>query len=64
MKESGMNYEEVINLPYSIYLGLYRQFYIINLESTQEGREALLAGQRMYSTKADINKIRNTKFYS
>ena len=59
-----MNYNEVINLPYSIYLGLYRQFYIINLESTEEGREALMAGERMYSTKADVGKIRGTKFYN
>lgn len=64
MKESNMNYEEVINLPYAIYLGLYRQFYIINLESSEEGREALMAGKRMYSTEADVSKIRGTKFYN
>ncbi|MGF7184967.1 hypothetical protein GGQ84_001052 [Desulfitispora alkaliphila] len=53
-----MSYFEIMQLPYSVYLGLYRQFYIINLESTEEGREALERGRMLNETKPDLNKIR------
>ena len=59
-----MSYQEVMDLPFAVYLGLYRQFYILNLESTPEGREALASGRLLKETKPDLNKIRKTSFYT
>lgn len=56
---SGLNFNEVLDLPYSIYLLYRKESWIDSWKSTEEGREFLKTLWRLQQTKADIKKIRD-----
>lgn len=67
MKESNMGYNEVINLPYAVFLSLLKQFYILRLEETEEGREILREANVLNKSdnfsEPDWSRLRGLKGY-
>lgn len=61
IKESGMGYKEVMELPYQIFLSLLKQFRVLDLESTEEGREYLEQCRVLRTKEADLTAFRNLK---
>lgn len=57
-KYTGMNFNEVLDLPYSLYLLYRKESWVDSWNRTEEGREFLKSLWRLQQTKADINKIR------
>ncbi|WP_404988168.1 hypothetical protein [Clostridium culturomicium] len=57
-KYSGLNFNEVLDLPYSLYLLYRKESWIDSWNRTDEGREFLKTLWRLQQTKADIKKIR------
>jgi len=57
-KYSGLNFNEVLNLPYSMYLLLKKDSWVDSCGKTEEGRGFLKTLWRLQQTKADTNKIR------
>ncbi|MDB1935274.1 hypothetical protein PMY12_18530 [Clostridium tertium] len=57
-KYTGLNFDEVLNLPYSLYLLYRKDSWIDSWRKTEEGREFLKALWRLKQTKADTKKIR------
>lgn len=55
---SGLNFNEVLDLPYSLYLLFRKDSWIDSLNRTEEGKEFLKTLWRLQQTKADTNKIR------
>lgn len=53
-----MNFNEVLDLPYSLYLLYRKESWIESWNRTEEGREFLKTLWRIQQTKADIKKIR------
>jgi len=53
-----MNFNEVLDLPYSLYLLYRKESWIESWNRTEEGREFLKTIWRLKQTKADIKKIR------
>lgn len=54
---SGLNFAEVLDLPYSYFLLLNREAWIESYQATQEGREILRNLWRLQQTEADENAI-------
>lgn len=54
---SGLNFTEVLNLPYSYFLLLNRESWIESYQATQEGREILRNLWRLQQEKADEKAI-------
>jgi len=63
IKESYMGYQEIMDLPYAVFLSLLKQFQVMNMLKTEEGREQLKLGNALYQTEPDLNKIRGMKEY-
>lgn len=61
IKNSGMGYREVIELPYQVFLSLLKQFMIFELESSEEGREYLQQCKILNTKDADLTRIRKLK---
>lgn len=61
MEKSKMSYEEVLNLPYGIFLSLTEQFIVRDLMKTEEGREMLDKISRFKNPRrhADLDAIRS-----
>ncbi|MBS5927010.1 MAG: hypothetical protein KIC66_07980 [Clostridium sp.] len=57
-KYTGLNFNEVLNLPYSLYLLYRKESWIDSWGKTEEGREFLKTLWRLKQTKADTRKIR------
>lgn len=55
---AGLNFHEVVRLPYSYFLFLNRESWIDSYQSSKEGRETLKDLWRLRQTKADLAKIR------
>ncbi len=55
---SGLNYNQVLQLPCDVFLLMVRNHYIEELQSTQEGREFLDKCERLNTTEIDIQGIR------
>ncbi|ATD56234.1 hypothetical protein BTM21_03835 [Clostridium chauvoei] len=53
-----LNFNEILNLPYSLYLLYRKESWIDSWSKTEDGREFLKALWRLKQTKADIKKIR------
>jgi len=53
-----MSYFEILGLPYAIFLSYLKWARIIELEKTEEGREALYKESAIYQTEPDWNKVR------
>ena len=52
---SGLNFTEVLNLPYSYFLLLSRESWIESYQASSEGREILRNLWRLQQTEADEN---------
>lgn len=55
---TGMNFNEVLDLPYSVYLLYKKESWIYAQYSNEEGRELLKTLWRLKQTKANTKKIR------
>lgn len=55
---TGMNFNEVLDSPYSMYLLYRKESWIDSWNKTEEGREFLKTLWRLTQTKADIKKVR------
>lgn len=63
IKESGMSYFEVMNLPYAIFLGLLKHFRMFALMQTEEGQKMLQQEKLLSQTEPDWGRLRNQEFY-
>ena len=63
IKESGMGFNEVIDLPYAVFLSLLKHFRIFNIKQDPEGRKILAKSKCLYETEADLGRIRELKGY-
>lgn len=53
-----LNFNEILELPYSMYLLYRKESWIDSWNQTEEGREFLKTLWRLQQTKADIKAIR------
>lgn len=63
MKESSMGYNEVMNLPYAIFLGLLKHFRIFTMMQTEEGQKVLQQEKLLSQTEPDWGRLRDQEFY-
>jgi hypothetical protein len=63
IKESHMGFNEIMDLPYAIFLSLLKQFQVMNMKQSEEGREQLKLRNSLYQTEPDLIKIRGMKGY-
>ncbi|MGL4730325.1 MAG: hypothetical protein ACRCW0_01920 [Clostridium sp.] len=57
-KYTMLNFNEVLELPYSMYLLYRKESWIDSWNQTEEGKEFLKTLWRLQQTKADIKAIR------
>ncbi|KOO46393.1 hypothetical protein AMD01_11190 [Priestia koreensis] len=62
-RKSGMSHQEIMSLPYGIYLSYIKQNTIAELMETQEGREYLATCQRVQQKTPDLAKLRGNTGY-
>lgn len=65
LANSSMKYEEILHLPYGVFLSLIEQSYLRELQKTEEGQEIL---KKIYRYKyprkhADYDSIRKLGGY-
>ena len=59
-----MKPDEVLDMDIALFLGLRKEFFIMDLEKTKEGREALKNtmldddGDKYNTKAADVNKVK------
>lgn len=58
-----MGYYEVLKLPYSTFLSIRKNLYILDLESTPEGIEFLKDQKRLLNKEPDLNRLRSLSGY-
>jgi hypothetical protein len=58
-----MGYEQIVNLPYSIFLSLMKHNQMMDLEETPEGRDYLDKLRRLNTTEADLGSLRKLAGY-
>ncbi|WP_226087486.1 hypothetical protein [Mesobacillus sp. S13] len=56
-RKTKMGYDELLNLPYPIFLSLLRENQILDLKETSEGREYLEKIERLNVTTPDFGKL-------
>ena len=56
---SGLNFTEVLNLPYSYFLLLNRESWIASYQASKDGREILRNLWRLQQSEADEKAISN-----
>lgn len=49
---------QILDMDYYMYLALYKQFILQDLNSTEEGRKALDDAERINRKTADVDKIK------
>lgn len=57
-KEYGMGFNEIMNLPYIVFLSYLKQARVTQLESSEEGRRALKQGEMVSKTEPDLARVR------
>jgi hypothetical protein len=62
-RKTHMGYEQLLNLPYPIFLSLLRENQIMDLKETEEGRKYLAQIERLNVTTPDFNKLRSKGGY-
>jgi len=55
---SGLNFNEILDLPYSFYLLLNKESWIDSFRGTPDGAEILKSLWRLKQTEADYQKVR------
>lgn len=63
LSKTSMNYEELMDLPYAIFLGLLKQFRLMDIQSTDEGRDLLKKSEILNIKEADLSSIRQLNSY-
>lgn len=63
IKSSGMGFNEIMNLPYSVFLSLLKHFRLMEIEQTEEGRKMIAKSKILDQTEPDWNRIRKIKNY-
>ena len=58
---TGLNFNEVYNLPYSLFLLYKKESWIHGIKQTEKGREFLKTLYELNQTKADYKKINKFK---
>ncbi len=57
-KEYGMSYQDIITLPYAVFLSYLKWARIFQIEQTEEGRDALYKNRVIDQTEPDWAKVR------
>lgn len=55
---TGLNFNEIRELPFTEYLLYRRDSWITNMQQTEQGQEFLKTLWRLQQTEADINAVR------
>lgn len=63
-RKSGMSHEEIMNLPYGVYLKYIEQHIYMDLMETEEGREYLQQVKRLQVKDADLTSLRSMAGYT
>ncbi len=63
LNKTSMNYEALMDLPYAIFLGLLKQFRLMDIQSTEEGRALLKKSEILNTKEADISSVRQLNAY-
>lgn len=58
---TGLNFREILELPYKEYLSYRNDSWTYNLKSSDKGREFLTTLKRLNTKKADMKAIREIK---
>lgn len=58
-RKANMKPDEVLEMDIGMFLGLRKEFFIMDLQSTEEGRQKLKDAERMTQKKADINGVKS-----
>lgn len=58
---SGLPYDRVLNLPTDMFLLMYKNSIMLELESTKEGRDYLDKCKRLNTTEIDMGAIARWK---
>lgn len=53
-----MEYKDIINLPYAIFLGYLKYAKVFELEKTEEGQKQLDMASFIYETEPEMDKLR------
>ncbi len=61
--KTGMGFETIMDLPYTIFLSYLKHLRIFDIEETPEGRKMLAKSHVLSKTEPDLAKIRELKTY-
>lgn len=61
IKKSHMSYNEILEMGYSEFLGLRKEFILQDLNSTEEGRKLLEDSKKYEQKDADVSFISKLK---
>lgn len=62
-RQTKMGYNQIINLPYPIFLKYLRDCQIENISSTEEGRKIIRRSQELTVKTPDFAKLRQAGGY-
>lgn len=60
---TGLNLNEVLELPHDVFVLILRNSIVKKLSSTEKGRESLRLWEIYNTTEPDYAKIRNSNIY-
>ena len=63
MKESGMSYYDILDLPYKVFFSLLKQYRMFAYEQTEEGRKALAKQEMLNRTEPDWSRLSKLNVY-
>ncbi|TCT16406.1 hypothetical protein EDC18_102425 [Natranaerovirga pectinivora] len=63
-KEIGIPFNEIMEMPYAVFLSYLKHLRIFQLEQTEDGRKALQQAELNQQTEPDWNRIRSEKGYA
>lgn len=61
--KTGMSHNELMNLPYKVFLSYLKHYQIFDLMSTEEGQKYLEQVERAKKTEPDFAKLRQVTGY-
>lgn len=59
ISKSYMSYPEIMELPYSVFRALIKQFSVFDMMQTEEGRNHLQKLEILNQTEPELNKLRS-----
>lgn len=57
-KEFGMGYQEIMDLPYAVFLSYLKWGRVFILEQTEKGRDLLYKESAIHQTEPDWSRVR------